>query len=44
MNIHDVFYISLLKPALLGALLALQTEIDLINLNTEYKVKEILDS
>jgi hypothetical protein len=43
MNIHDVFYISLLKPVLLGALLALKVKIDLINLNTEYEVKEVLD-
>jgi hypothetical protein len=43
MNIHNIFHISLLKPVLLGAPLALKVEIDLINLNIEYKVKEILD-
>jgi hypothetical protein len=43
MNIHLVFYISLLKLVLLGVLLALVTEIELVNLNTKYKVEEILD-
>ena len=43
MNIHNVFHISLLKPAPLGAPLALQTEIQLVNLSAKYKVKELLD-
>jgi hypothetical protein len=43
MNIHNIFHISLLELALLGALLAPKVEINLINLNVEYKVKEILD-
>ena len=43
MNIHNVFYISLLKLAPLGAPLALHTEIYPLNLNTEYNVKEVLD-
>jgi hypothetical protein len=42
-NIHPVFYISLLEPALLGALLAPITEIEPVNPNAEYKVEEILD-
>jgi hypothetical protein len=42
-NIHPVFHISLLEPVLLGVLLAPVTEIELVNLNTEYKVEEILD-
>jgi hypothetical protein len=43
MNIHLVFYISLLEPVLLGALLVLVTEIEPINPNMEYKIEEILD-
>jgi hypothetical protein len=43
MNIHLVFYISLLVPVLLGVLLVLITEIKLVNPNMEYKVEEILD-
>jgi hypothetical protein len=43
MNIHLVFHISLLKLVLLGILLAPITEIEPVNLNTEYKVEEILD-
>jgi hypothetical protein len=43
MNIHPVFYISFLELVLLGALLAPVTEIEPINPNTEYKIKEILD-
>jgi hypothetical protein len=43
MNIYPVFHISLLELVLLGALLAPVTEIKLVNLNTEYKVGEILD-
>jgi hypothetical protein len=42
-NIHPVFYISLLELVLLGALLAPVIEIELINPNTEYKIEEILD-
>jgi hypothetical protein len=42
-NIYPVFHISLLEPVLLGVLLAPVTEIELINLNAEYKVEEILD-
>ena len=43
MNIYLVFYISLLKKVLLGVLLVLETEIELVNLNTEYKIEKILD-
>jgi hypothetical protein len=43
MNIHPVFYISLLELVLLGALLAPVTEIEPVNPNIEYKVEEILD-
>jgi hypothetical protein len=43
MNIHLVFYISLLELVLLGVLLAPVTEIEPINPNTEYKIKKILD-
>jgi hypothetical protein len=43
MNIHPVFYISLLEPVLLGVLPAPVTKIELVNLNAEYKVEEILD-
>jgi hypothetical protein len=42
-NIHLVFYISLLEPILLGVLLAPVTEIELVNPNIEYKIEEILD-
>jgi hypothetical protein len=42
-NIYLVFYISLLELVLLGVLLVLVTEIELVNLNAEYKIKEILD-
>jgi hypothetical protein len=42
-NIHPVFYISLLELVLLGVLLAPVTEIEPVNLNTEYKIEEILD-
>jgi hypothetical protein len=42
-NIHLVFYISLLKLVLLGVLLVPITEIELVNPNTEYKIEEILD-
>jgi hypothetical protein len=43
MNIHLVFYISLLELVLLGVLLVLVTEIEPVNPNTEYKIGEILD-
>jgi hypothetical protein len=43
MNIYLVFYIFLLELVLLGVLLVLVTEIELVNLNAEYKIKEILD-
>jgi hypothetical protein len=42
-NIYPVFHISFLKLVLLGVLLVLVTEIKLVNPNTEYKIKEILD-
>jgi hypothetical protein len=42
-NIHPVFYISLLELVLLGVLLALVTEIELVNPNIEYEVEEVLD-
>jgi hypothetical protein len=42
-NIYLVFYISLLGLVLLEVLPALVTKIELINLNTKYKIKEILD-
>jgi hypothetical protein len=42
-NIYLVFYISLLELVLLGVLLVLVTEIELVNPNAEYKIKEILD-
>jgi hypothetical protein len=41
-NIHPVFYISLLELVLLEVLAPVM-EIELINPNTEYKVEEILD-
>jgi hypothetical protein len=43
MNIYLVFYISLLELVLPGVLSVLVTEIELVNLNTEYKIEEILD-
>jgi hypothetical protein len=43
MNIYPVFYISLLEPILLGVLPAPVTEIEPVNPNTEYEIKEILD-
>jgi diacylglycerol kinase len=43
MNIYLVFHISLLELVLLGILLVPVTEIELVNPNIEYKVKEILD-
>jgi hypothetical protein len=42
-NIHPVFHISLLELVLPGVLLAPITEIELVNPNTKYKIKEILD-
>ena len=38
-NIYPVFYISLLELVLSGVLHALNTEIQLVNLTTEYEVK-----
>jgi hypothetical protein len=43
MNIHPVFHISLLELILLGVLLVPVTEIELVNPNTKYKIKKILD-
>jgi hypothetical protein len=43
MNIHPVFYISLLELVLPGVLLVPVTEIELVNPNAKYKVEEILD-
>jgi hypothetical protein len=43
MNIHPVFHISFLEPVLPGVLLAPVTEIELVNLNAEYKIEEILN-
>jgi hypothetical protein len=42
-NIYPVFYISLLELILSGVLLAPVTEIELVNLNAEYKIEEVLD-
>jgi hypothetical protein len=42
-NIYLVFHISLLELVLLGILLVLVTEIELVNPNIEYKIEEILD-
>jgi hypothetical protein len=42
-NIYPVFYISLLELILLGVLLVPITEIELVNPNIEYEIKEILD-
>ena len=42
-NIYLVFYISLLKLVPLGALKAPKTEIDLVNLDIKYNIKEILN-
>jgi hypothetical protein len=42
-NIYLVFYISLLELILLRILLVPVTEIELVNPNIEYKIKEILD-
>jgi hypothetical protein len=43
MNIHPVFYISLLELVLLGVLLTPVTKIELVNPNAEYKIEEILN-
>jgi hypothetical protein len=43
MNIYPVFYISLLELILLGILPAPVTEIEPVNPNVKYKIKEILD-
>jgi hypothetical protein len=42
-NIYLVFYIFFLELVLLGVLPAPVTEIELVNPNAEYKIKEILD-
>jgi hypothetical protein len=42
-NIYLVFHISLLELILLGVLLVPVTEIELVNPNKKYKIKEILD-
>jgi hypothetical protein len=42
-NIHLVFHISLLELILPGVLLAPVTEIEPVNPNAEYKIREILD-
>jgi hypothetical protein len=42
-NIYFVFYISFLELVLLGVPKASYIEIELVNPNIEYKVKEILD-
>jgi hypothetical protein len=42
-NIHPVFYISLLELVLLGILPAPVTEIEPVNPNAKYKIEEILD-
>jgi diacylglycerol kinase len=43
MNIYPVFYISLLELVLLGVLLVLVAEIELVNPNIEYEIEKILD-
>jgi hypothetical protein len=43
MNIYPVFHISFLELVLPGVLLAPVTEIEPVNLNTEYKIRKILD-
>jgi hypothetical protein len=42
-NIHPVFYISLLELILLGVLLTPITKIEPVNPNIKYKVEEILN-
>jgi hypothetical protein len=42
-NIYPVFHISFLKLVLLGVLLVPIIEIELVNSNIKYEVKEILD-
>jgi hypothetical protein len=42
-NIHPIFHVLLLKPAPPGAPRALNPEIQLVNPEAKYKVKEILD-
>ena len=42
-NIHLIFHISLLKPALLGAPPALVIDIEAVNPDIEYKVETILN-
>jgi hypothetical protein len=43
MNIHPVFHISFLELVLPGVLPAPITEIELVNPNAKYEVKEVLD-
>jgi hypothetical protein len=43
MNIYFIFYILLLELVLSGVSNIPYIEIELVNSNTEYKVKEILD-
>ena len=43
-NINPVFYISLLELVPKDILLVLITKIKLVNPNTKYKVKDILDN
>jgi hypothetical protein len=43
MNIYPVFHISLLELILPGVLSAPVTEIELVNPNKKYEIKEILD-
>jgi hypothetical protein len=40
---YPVFYISLLELVLLGVLLVLVTEIELVNPNIKYEIEEVLD-
>jgi hypothetical protein len=42
-NIYLVFHISFLELVLLEVLLVPVTKIELVNPNTEYKIKKILD-
>jgi hypothetical protein len=42
-NIYPVFHISLLELVLSGVLLVPITQIELVNPNIKYKIKEILD-
>jgi len=42
-NIHLIFYISLLKLTLLSVFVTLIIEINSVNLNVKYKIKVILN-